>query len=220
MIGSDTYTILGQSEIHPTAQICLGVIIGKPYRKLLDGTQEGTAMTVISAGAYLGYYAVVGAGSMIGTGTIIDDYCIIESRVVVGQKSLITYRAQVCNDVTIANNCVIGGFIGERTRIGSNCRIFGNIVHLQHNPLLEWDADEAEEGAPKIQDRAFVGFNAVVAGSVVIGRKAYVCAGALVTKDVPEEHVVFAKNKMVHFSRWKGRLADSPFFNAHVESYE
>jgi len=201
--------------VHPTAQICPGAIIGKPFRRLLDGTQEETLLTVISDHTYFGYHAMVGTGSKVGRGTIVDDYCVIESRVTVGIKNLITHRAQVCNDVFISDNCVIGGFIGERTNIGSHCRIFGRIVHLQSNPLLEWDSDEAEEKAPAICDYAFVGFGAVVAGNIKIGRKVYVCAGALVTKDVPDEHVVFGKNEVLHFSKWKGRLASSPFFNGH-----
>jgi len=204
--------ILGECIIHPSSKIHKGVIIGKVFRKFLDGTQEEYERTIIEEETYIGYYSVIGTGSKIAMGAIIDDHCIIESRVIVGKKSLITHRAQICNDVTIGEECVIGGFIGERTRIGNNCRIFGKIVHLQHNPKLGWDDDEAIEGAPNISDGVFIGFNAIVAGNVAIGRKAYICAGSIVTRDIPELHVVSGNNTITHFTKWKGRLRHSSFF--------
>jgi acetyltransferase-like isoleucine patch superfamily enzyme len=206
------YIALGNCIIHSKTQICSGAVIGKPYRKFLDGTQEKSLITKISKDVYIGYYAIIGTGSRIAMGTIVDDHCIIESRVRVGQKSLITYRAQICNDVKIGDKCIIGGFIGERTIIGNNCRIFGNIVHLHHNPSLGWDDDEATEGAPVIKNHACIGFGAIVTGNITIGRKSYICAGAIVTRNVPDLHVVSGKNKIVHYSKWKGRLRKSPFF--------
>ncbi|MBU0578239.1 MAG: hypothetical protein ABIJ30_01220 [bacterium] len=212
MIDNNSVIILGESIIDPSAQICSGVIIGKPYRKFLDGTQEEIDRTIIDKNTYVGYYSVIGTGSRISTNVIIDDHCIIESRVIVGQKSLITYRSQLCNDVIIGEECIVGGFIGERTQVGSGCRIFGSIVHLHHNPLLGWDDDDATEGSSIIKDRAFIGFGAKVVGNVTIGCRAYICAGAIVTMDVPEAHIASGTNQIVHFSEWKGELKDSPFF--------
>jgi acetyltransferase-like isoleucine patch superfamily enzyme len=203
---------IGDIDIHPKAIICDGAIIGKPFRKLLDGSQEGLEKTIIGKDSYIGYYATVGAGSLIEPGTIIDDHCIVESRVKIGKCSLVSYRSQICNDVQIGDHCVIGGFIAERTIIGNKCRIFGNIIHLQHNPLLGWDDDEAIEESPIVKDNAFIGFNAVVAGKVTIGFKAFVCANATITNDVPDLHIASGINKVVHFSKWPGRLRFSPFF--------
>jgi len=209
----DNIIKFGRCNIHPTVQICSGAIIGKPYRKLLDGDQERPSTTTIEADSYIGYYAIIGAGSVIGQKTIIDDHCIIESRVKLAKSNLVIYRAQICNDVQIAEQCVIGGIVGERTRVGKSCRIFGKIVHLQHNPSLGWDDDDAMEESPTIRDFAFVGFNSIVAGNVTVGRKAYICAGAIITKDVPDLHIAFGINKIVPFSKWNGRLRKSKFFS-------
>jgi acetyltransferase-like isoleucine patch superfamily enzyme len=124
----------------------------------------------------------------------------------------VIYRAQICNDVRVGDECVIGGFVGERSVIGRKCRIFGKLVHLQHEPHKGWDDDDVAEPSPRVEDGAFIGFNAIVAGGITIGERAYVCAGAIVTKDVPDRHVASGKNRIAHFSRWKGPLKDSEFF--------
>ena len=207
--------IVGECEIHPSAQLCPCAVIGKPFRKLLDGTQEQSAGTNISEDTYIGYYAIIGSDSVIGPQTIVDDHCIIESWVEIGKHNLFTYRAQVCNEVTIGDRCIIGGFIGERTIIGNSCRIFGNIIHSQHDPTLGWDDDEAMEKSATIEDYAFVGFNAIVIGGVTIGQNAYVCAGSIITKDVPEYHIASKVNQIVPFAKWQGNLRESPFFCEH-----
>jgi len=206
------YITIGKCKIHSKAHICNGAVIGKPYRKLLDGTFEKTEKTIISDGAYIGYYAIIGTGSNILKGSIIDDNCIIESRVFIDEKSLIIYNSQICNDVRIGKKCVIGGFIGERTLIGNNCRIFGKIVHSQHDPSLPWDDDESTEESAIIKDYVFIGFNSLIIGGITIGEKAYVCAGSIISKDVPDKHVAFGINQIKLFSKWKGGLKNSSFF--------
>ncbi len=203
---------IGECQIHPSVEMLTGAIIGKPFRRFLDGTLEKTTITRIAQKTYIGCYTTIGTGSIIGSNTVIDDYCIIESRVVLGNHNLITYRAQICNEVIIGNNCVIGGFIGERTRIGSNCRIFGKVVHSQNNPVSGWDDDEAMEKPAVIDDYVFIGFGATIVGNISIGRRVYVCAGAIVTKDIPKLNIVTGINQIIPYSEWKGALRESTFF--------
>jgi acetyltransferase-like isoleucine patch superfamily enzyme len=206
------YTTIGACAIHRTATIRPGAIVGKPFRPLLTGAQDPCEKTTICARVYLGYYALIGAGSRVGLGSMVDDFCLVESRVRIGRSTLVIYRAQICNDSHVGDDCVIGGFIGERTRIGDHCRVFGQLVHSQHDPTRGWDDDEAEEGSPIIESRAFVGFSAIVAGKVTVGEGAYVCAGATITRNVPAKHVAFGANKIISYRQWKGELKFSPFF--------
>ena len=209
---STNFSIIGDCDIHKTAEICLGSIIGKPYRKFLDGTRDDVEKTFVASNTYIGCYSIVGSGSIVSENAIIDDYCLIESRVRIGNSSLVTNRAQVCNDVSVGKKCVIGGFIGERTIIGDHCRIFGQIVHSHNNPCLGWDDDEAMENAPTIGNYVFIGFNALIIGRISIGEKAYVCAGAIVTKDIPAFHIASGKNNFTHYSNWPGSLRESKYF--------
>jgi acetyltransferase-like isoleucine patch superfamily enzyme len=206
------FKILGKCEVHSTARISDGAIVGKRFRPFLDGTREARSKTTVRSHVYIGHYSIIGTGSTIGSNVVIDDFVTIESRVLIGEKTLIIYRAHICNDARIGPDCVIGGFVGERAIVGSNCRIFGKLVHLQREPHKGWDDDTVCEPAPTIRDGAFIGFDAIVAGGVTIGNKAYVCAGALVTKDVPPRYVAAGRNGIVHFSKWKGALKDSKFF--------
>lgn len=210
------FATIGRCDVHRTADICDGAIIGKRFRRFLDGTRETVGKTVIRSHAYIGHYAIIGNGSAIGPRAVIDDFAIIESRVVIGSKTLVIYRAQICNDARVGDECVIGGFIGERTEIGNNCRIFGKLVHLQHDPQKGWDDEDVSEAAPTIRDNAFIGFGAVVAGGITIGRSAYICAGAIVTKDVPDSHIACGINKLCPPSKWKGPLKTSEFFAERI----
>lgn len=209
---NNQFSIIGECEVHDTVEICKGAIIGKPYRKFLDGTRGDLERTYISSGVYIGSHSIVGNGSRIDKNSIIDDYCLLECRVRVGSSSLVTNRAQICNEVIVGSNCVIGGFIGERTVIGDSCRVFGQIVHCHNNPHLGWDDDEAMEDAPSIGNSVFIGFNSLIIGRVSIGHNTYICAGSTVTKDVPDFHIVTGNNMFIHYKNWKGSLSNSNFF--------
>jgi len=214
-LNTDGYVSIGRCEIDRTAQVCLGAVVGKPFRRLLDTEATETQAeftTHIGANSYVGYYSVIGAGSSIADGVIIDDYCAIEGEVAVGHRSLVIYRAQICNEARVGSGCVIGGFVAERVLIGDRVRLFGKIVHSQRDPTRAWDALDSAEESAIVEADAFVGFDALVAGKVVIGSKAYVCAGAIVTRDVPPGHVAYGVNKIVPAAEWKGPLCRSPFF--------
>jgi carbonic anhydrase/acetyltransferase-like protein (isoleucine patch superfamily) len=58
----------------------------------------------------------------------------------------------------------------------------------------------------------FVGWRAVIVGGVNIGPGAYVCAEALITKDVPAGYIAHGRNQMTHPGAWPGALGKSPFF--------
>jgi len=173
---------------------------------------EAEPRTRIGRNCYVGYYSVIGAGSTIEEGGIVDDHCTVEGDVVLGARTLLIYRAQVCNEACVGSQCVIGGFVAERVVIEDRVRLFGKIVHSQRDPSRPWDALDSIEDSAIVKAGAFVGFDALVAGKVVIGANAYVCAGAIVTRDVPPQHVAYGVNKVVPARDWKGPLCRSRFF--------
>lgn len=218
MLNAEGYVSIGHCDIDRSARLCVGAVIGKPFRPLIDISPEPEAdcKTTIGPRAYVGYYTVVGAGSTLGEGVIIDDHSVIEEDVIIGSRSLVIYRAQICNEARVGSGCVIGGFVAERVVVGDRVRLFGKVVHSQRDPMLGWDAPESTEESAIIEEGAFVGFGALVAGKVTIGRRAYVCAGAIVTRDVPPRHVAYSVNKIVPVADWKGPLSQSPFFDQMV----
>lgn len=206
------YKIFEKCNIHSSVIICDYAIIGKKYRKLLDGIQENYEDTIIGPNNYIGYGSIIGTGCQLSGNVIVDDMCLLESRVIIGENTLITHRAQVCNDVEIGKNCVIGGFIAERTLVGNSSRIFGRIVHKQDNPCCGWDDDESTEQSPVIKNNVFIGFDALIIGGVTLDSNSYICAGAIVTKDVPSNHIVKGINQMIRCSTWNGCMSKSKHF--------
>jgi UDP-3-O-[3-hydroxymyristoyl] glucosamine N-acyltransferase len=201
-------------NIDKTATISKTAIVGKAYRPLLTGQRFALEEDVrIAAGVYLGEHVIVGQGCQIGEQTIIDDFIKLDPGAKIGQRCLLIYSAHICPLATIGDDCVIGGFIGDSTKIGSGCRIFGKVVHKQNDPILNWDDDKAEESAAQIGDFCFVGFQALVVGPVVISSHTYITAGATVTRDVPEKTVVTGVNKHTRIEDWKGSLKESQFFH-------
>jgi len=79
--------------------------------------------------------------------------------------------------------------------IGNHALVMGTLVHEFTRPHLPRGLIEP---APKIEDRAVVGFGATIVGGVTIGNNSYVAAGAVVTKDVPPKSIVVGVNIMCH----------------------
>lgn len=197
-------------EIHPTA------IIGQPIRPLqgmvISEENPPNKEIVMGEELYIGPYSIVGEGVEFGNKVIIDVFCNIERGVKIGQGTIIVHRATIGGYSIVGRECVIGGLIGEGTVIGDNCRIFGTVVHKQDDPSQSWDHRVEPEPSVIIHDYSFIGFESFVAGKIEIGPHAYICAGAVITKNVPAGYIAFGKNEMIHHSKWKGELGKSPIF--------
>jgi bifunctional N-acetylglucosamine-1-phosphate-uridyltransferase/glucosamine-1-phosphate-acetyltransferase GlmU-like protein len=203
----------GEPAVDPTAQIASTAVIGSPFRPLLDGRQVHVERdTIIEAGVWIGQFVVVGHAVTIRRKSLIEDYVGIGAGTVLGERVVVASRSRIGLGVTVGNDSVIKGHIGDSARIGTGCRVAGDLIHRQLDPSLNWDDPGSEEPAPIVEDGAFVGWRALVVGGVNIGAGAYVCAGALVTTDVPAGYIASGRNQMTHPSQWHGALGKSPFF--------
>jgi len=201
------------ATIHPTAQIAPTAIIGSPYRPLLDGRRvEVGRDTMIAAGVWVGQFAVIGQGVTIGTDSLVEDHVTVQTRCEIGERVVVVTGAWIGLGVSVGDDSVIKGHIGDSARIGARCRIAGDLIHRQLDPSLAWDDPGSKEPAPIVADGAFVGWRATVVGGVNIGAGAYVCTGALVTRDIPAGHIACGRNQIMHPSEWPGALGKSPFF--------
>jgi acetyltransferase-like isoleucine patch superfamily enzyme len=205
------------ATIDPTAQVAPTAIIGSPYRPLLDGRQLRVDRgTVIAAGAWVGQFVIIGQGVIIGANSMVEDGVNILPGSEIGERVVVVTHAWIGLGVTVGHDSVIKGRIGDSARIGKHCRIAGDLTHRQLDPSRGWDDPGSEEPAPIVEDGAFVGWRSLVVGGVNIGAGAYVCAGALVTRDVPAGHIASGRNQITHPSKWPGVLGKSPFFwDAH-----
>jgi acetyltransferase-like isoleucine patch superfamily enzyme len=206
-------TAEGSVIVDPTATVAATAVLGATYRPLLDGRALASrGRTIIGANCWIGDRSSVGAGTIIGEGSILHGDVHVETDVTIRERVLLTYRCWVDMGATIGDDCVIAGFVCEQARIGRGCRVFGSLIHSQHDPLAPWDGPGVEEEPPVLEDETFVGWGATVIGPVVLGERAYVAAGAIVSRSVPSRHIAHGDNQIVPYERWPGALRESSYF--------
>ena len=149
--------------------------------------------------------------------------------VTIGDNSVIEAFSHL-SSATIGSNCSIGPYarLREGSEIGNNAKI-GNFVETKKTKLGEGakanhlaylgDADigdNANIGAGTITcnydgtnkhktnvgKNSFIGTNSSLVAPVTIGKGAYVGAGSVITKDVPDESLAVARGKQVIKEDW------------------
>jgi serine O-acetyltransferase len=100
---------------------------------------------------------------------------------------------EILTAVSIPPSCEIGEgllipglgpvVLAPGVRVGHNCNL-GHCVTLAESGI------NGARGVPTIGNRVFIGPHAVVAGKVVVGDDAVICAGSVVTRPVPARAVV------------------------------
>lgn len=127
----------------------------------------------------------------IGKDTKIWQFCVVLSDAVIGENCNINAQVLIENDVIIGNNVTIkpGVQIWDGTRIQDD-------VFLGPNATLTNDVMPRSKKYPDhfsgitIMQGASVGANATILPGIILGRNCMVGAGAVVTKNVPDNAVV------------------------------
>lgn len=120
-------------------------------------------------------------GCAIGDETRIGAFVEITAGVRVGRRCKISSHSYICTGVTIGDGVFIGhGVMFINDRDPSAVTASGELQGPDDWQLLP----------TLVKDRASIGTGAVIMGGVVIGAKALVGAGAVVTHDVPDGSVV------------------------------
>ena len=131
---------------------------------------------------------------------------IIDDGATLGEGTKVWHFSHVCSGATIGEGCSLGQnvFIGNRVVIGSHCKIQNN-VSVYDNVTLEDDVfcgpsmvftnvynpraaiiRKEEYRNTLVHQGATLGANCTVVCGVTIGHYAFIGAGAVVNKDVPD----------------------------------
>lgn len=115
----------------------------------------------------------------------IEPGAFIREQVEIGENAVVMMGAVINIGAVIGEYSMIdmGAVIGGRAEIGKNC-------HIGAGAVLAGVVEPASAVPVIVEDDVLVGANAVIIEGVHIGRGAVVAAGAVVTKDVPENMVV------------------------------
>ena len=131
---------------------------------------------------------------------------IVDEGATIGEGTKIWHFSHVCSGAVIGNACSLGQnvFVGNQVVIGNNCKIQNN-VSVYDNVTLENDvfcgpsmvftnvynprsavSRKNEYRDTLVGQGATLGANCTIVCGVTIGRYAFIGAGAVVNKDVPD----------------------------------
>ncbi len=163
------------------------VIIGSPAK----GCEPGELVTVIGDEAVIRSHTVIYAGNKIGnhfqTGNKanIRELNDIGDDVSVGSLSVIEHHIKIGRGVRIHTQV----FVPEFSTLEDECWLGPNVVLTNAKYPKSPDVKSQLRGA-HIKQAAIIGANATVLPGIVIGVRAFIGAGSVVTRDVPDGTVV------------------------------
>jgi len=194
------------AEIHPTATIYPGTILGHEV-KVLEGAvvgkqpslsprsttkREPLPPTRIGDGTIVSTGAIVFAGSRIGARVILGDQSCVRERVEIGDDVVVGRGVLVENDTTIGALTKIqaDAYITAYSTLEDSVFVAPCVVTTNDNFMGRTERRHELIKGPTIRRGARIGGGAVLCPGVVVGEEAFVGAGAVVTKDVEPRMLV------------------------------
>jgi acetyltransferase-like isoleucine patch superfamily enzyme len=194
------------AEIHPTATVYPGTVLGEGVRVLENavvGKQpalgpKSTAKrdplppaelgdgTVVSTGA------IVFAGARVGAGCILGDQSCVRERVTIADDVVVGRGSLVENDTTIGSGTRIQAhaYVTAYSTLEDDVFIAPCVVTTNDNFMGRTERRKELMRGPTVRRGARVGGGAILCPGVEIGEEAFVGAGAVVTQDVQPKTVV------------------------------
>jgi len=112
------------------------------------------------------------------------------------------YGFDISPTTSIGPGLYIGHFGGV---VISPYAVLGSNINIAQGVTIGAASRGPRTGAPTLEDRVWVGANAIIVGKVTIGREALIAPGAYVNFDVPPESVVLGNpGKVVSTSGSRG----------------
>ena len=194
------------AEVHPTAIVYPGTVLGEGVKVLehaVVGKQpvlsprstakrEPLPPAELGAGTVVSTGAIVFAGSRIGARVILGDQSCVRERVTIGDDVVLGRGSLVENDTTIGAMSLIQAhaYITAYSTLEEHVFVAPCVVTTNDDFMGRTEQRFERIAGPTIRRGARVGGGAMLCPGVVIGEEAFVGAGAVVTKDVPDRAVV------------------------------
>jgi len=185
----------------------------------------------ISAGATLRSFTILEGASSVGSGAAVGPFCRIENSDIAEGATILD--SCLIRDSKVGAGASVGPFahIRPESVVGANAKV-GNFVELKKTVLgagskaphlsylgdavigeranlgagtITCNYDGVKKSPTVIEDDAFVGSNAILVAPVKVGRGAYVAAGSVITKDVPEGALGVGRARQENKAGWASR---------------
>lgn len=141
------------------------------------------------------------------------EMAVVDEPVEIGDGTKIWHFSHISKGVQIGENCKLGQnvFVQNNVKIGNNCKIQNNVsiyggVELEDyvfcgpsmvftnivNPRCKYPQETADKYYKTlVKEGASLGANSTIVCGITIGKHAFVGAGSVVTKDVPDYALVY-----------------------------
>ena len=194
------------AEVHPTAIVYPGTVLGEGVRVLehavvgkqpvlsprSTATRETLPPAELGDGTVVSTGAIVFAGSQVGARVILGDQSCVRERVTIGDDVVLGRGSLVENDTTIGamSRIQADAYITAYSTLEEHVFVAPCVVTTNDDFMGRTEQRLERIAGPTIRRGARVGGGAVLCPGVVIGEEAFVGAGAVVTRDVPDRTVV------------------------------
>ena len=174
------------ARVHPATRFNRNASVGFCSSVGYEATEKEPVY--IGDGVCIGAFCLIEGRVHLADGVEVDHYCRISYGSQIGTGTRVLYRAQIFDEVSIGENCIIAGELVDRTIVEDWVRFQGETAHSHADATGDWD--DTVEPSPIIKRGSVVGVGAILIGGITIGPRAYVAAGERVTCDVPEGMVL------------------------------
>ena len=156
-------------------------------------------------------YVVIGKKVRIGNNVIIKSFshlenCKIENKVDIGPYARIRPGAVLKSGSKIGNFVEIKkSTVGKKTKVNHLAYVGDTIIGKLANVgagTITCNYDGKDKHKTKIGDNSFIGTNSSLVAPVTIGSNAYVAAGSVITKDVPDNALGVGRSKQHNKENW------------------
>jgi acetyltransferase-like isoleucine patch superfamily enzyme len=185
--------IHGEAELRSGCTIQDNVVLGKPLALGARSTapRDELGPLVVDVGATVCSGAIVFGGAYVGRNAVVGDQANVRERTTLGSESVLGRGSALGNDT----------HVGQRVRIQTNVWLTAysiveddvfvgpGVVTTNDDTMARSGPDPALRG-PTLRRACRVGAGAVLTPGVVIGEDAFVAAGSVVTRDVPDRSIV------------------------------
>jgi acetyltransferase-like isoleucine patch superfamily enzyme len=169
-----------------------GAVLGKRPRLRPGSSAEGTfGELVIADDATICCGAVVYAGADIGRRAIVGDQSQVRERGVLGERSVLGRGSTIDFDTRIGARVSIQTlvYVTAGTIVEDDVFIGPGVVMTNDDTMARHGPETPLRGAT-LKRACRIGGGVVLTPGVVIGEEAFIAAGAVVVRDVPERAVV------------------------------
>ena len=208
-----TEMILAGASIERPDTVLIGpdVVVDAGARIRAFTILEGN--TQVDAGAKVGPFCRI-VDSRIDAGATILDSCLVLSSKVMAGASVGPF-AHIRPDSVVGENAKVGNFVElKKTSLGAGAKAphlsylgdatIGNKANIGAGTIT-CNYDGTVKSPTTIDDGAFVGSNYILVAPVRVGRGAYIAAGRVITKDVPEGALGVGRARQENKAGWASR---------------